>query len=93
MACECFKNVQAMMAERVKEVLADKVHTMEECDFGSSVYILADGDFCPVMLPFNVRYYKRKKNGDSEQRITNADTKVTINYCPFCGTKFEGKAA
>ncbi|XPL50833.1 hypothetical protein ACMFY2_13815 [Enterobacter cloacae subsp. cloacae] len=79
------------MVERVKEVLGDSVHSMDECDFGNRVWVLEKGDYCQVMLPFNVRYRKRKKNGDPEQRLTNADTKLAINYCPFCGTKFEGK--
>jgi hypothetical protein len=42
------------------------------------------------MLPYTFRYYKRKKNGELEQRQTNGDSKVAINFCPFCGTKFEG---
>lgn len=93
MACKCFTEVKERMVERVKEALGDAVHSMDECDFGNRVWVLEKGDYCQVMLPFNVRYRKRKKNGDPEQRLTNADTKLAINYCPFCGTKFEGKAA
>lgn len=93
MACKCFTEVKERMVERVKEALGDSVHSMDECDFGNRVWVLEKGDYCQVMLPFNVRYRKRKKNGDPEQRLTNADTKLAINYCPFCGTKFEGKAA
>ncbi|HCB3268621.1 TPA: hypothetical protein MYU63_004866 [Citrobacter amalonaticus] len=92
MACNCFAEVKERMEARVKEVLGDSIHSMDECDFGSRVWILEEGDYCAVMLPFNVRYRKRKKNGDPEQRLTNADTKIAINYCPFCGTKFNGKA-
>ncbi|HEM8568368.1 hypothetical protein [Citrobacter koseri] len=93
MACNCFSEVKERMEARVKEVLGDSVHSMDECDFGSRVWVLKKGDYCAVMLPFNVRYRKRKrkKNGDPEQRLTNADTKIAINYCPFCGTKFNGK--
>lgn len=91
MACNCFSEVKERMEVRVKEVLGNSVHSMDECDFGSRVWVLEKGDYCAVMLPFNVRYRKRKKNGEPEQRITNADTKTTINYCPFCGTKFNGK--
>lgn len=93
MACKCFTEVKERMAGRVKEALGDAVYSMDECDFGNRVWVLEKGDYCQVMLPFNVRYRKRKKNGDPEQRLTNADTKLAINYCPFCGTKFEGKAA
>lgn len=93
MACKCFTEVKERMVERVKEALGDTVHSMDECDFGNRVWVLEKGDYCQVMLPFNVRYRKRKKNGDPEQRLTNADTKLAINYCPFCGTKFEGKDA
>ncbi|MBQ4935606.1 MULTISPECIES: hypothetical protein [Citrobacter freundii complex] len=93
MACNCFSEVKERMEARIKESLGDSVHSMDECDFGSRVWVLEEGDYCQVMLPFNVRYRKRKKNGDPEQRLTNSDTKIAINYCPFCGTKFEGKAA
>lgn len=93
MACKCFDEVGARMKERVNTTLGDRVHTMDECDFGSQVYVLENGDYCRVMLPYLVRYYKRKKNGEREQRLTNADTKIAINFCPFCGTKFEGKKA
>lgn len=91
MACKCFEEVQKKMLDRVKEQLGERIHTLDEADFGSQVYRLVDGDYCPVMLPFNVRYYKKKKNGEREQRLTNSDTKIDINFCPFCGTKFEGK--
>lgn len=89
MACNCFEEVGKRMKARVLEQLAD-VHTMEECRFDGAVYVLASGDYAPVWLNYLVRYYKRKKNGDREQRLTKADTKIAINFCPFCGTKFEG---
>lgn len=81
MACKCFTEVKERMVKRVKEALGDAVHSMDECDFGNRVWVLEKGDYCQVMLPFNVRYRKRKKNGDPEQRLTNADTKLAINYC------------
>lgn len=56
MACNCFAEVKERMEVRVKEVLGDSVHSMDECDFGSRVWVLEKGDYCAVMLPFNVRY-------------------------------------
>lgn len=93
MACKCFKEVGDRMKERVADHLGDSVHTMDECDFGNRTWVLENGDYCGVMLTYLVRYYRKKKNGEAETRLTNADTKIAINFCPFCGTKFEGKKA
>lgn len=40
MACNCFAEVKERMEARVKEVLGDSVHSMDECDFGSRVWVL-----------------------------------------------------
>lgn len=91
MACNCFEIIRKNMDSRMREVIGEKCAEIEESDFDSRVFILEKGDFCNVMLPYRFRYYRRKKDGKPEQRCTNADTKITINYCPFCGTRFTGK--
>lgn len=91
MACNCFKEVGDRMKARVLQKLATECHTMDECDFDGRVFVLANGDFAPVWLNYRVRYYQRKKDGSRAARLTNADTKIAVNFCPFCGTKFEGE--
>ncbi|HIE8337035.1 TPA: hypothetical protein ACXPN4_003723 [Salmonella enterica] len=91
MACNCFKNIKERMDARLREAVASNCSEVDESDFDNRVFILEKDDFCNVMLPYRFRYYRRKKNGQPEQRCTNADTRIAINYCPFCGTKFNGK--
>ncbi|HEB9105205.1 TPA: hypothetical protein R1B15_003991 [Klebsiella aerogenes] len=91
MACNCFKEVKEKMDTRLRDAAASNCAEVDESDFDNRVFILEKGDFCNVMLPYRFRYYRRKKNGQPEQRCTNADTRIAINYCPFCGTKFNGK--
>ncbi len=91
MACKCFQETQKAMDKRLREAVADNCAEVEESDFDNRVFILAKGDFCNVMLGYRFRYRKRKKNGEPEQRCTNGDSNIAINFCPFCGTKFEGK--
>lgn len=91
MACNCFQTIKQRMNERMREAVASNCAEVDESDFDNRVFILEKGDFCDVMLPYRFRYYRRKKNGEPEQRCTNADTRIAINYCPFCGTKFNGK--
>lgn len=91
MACNCFQTIKQRMDERMREAVASNCAEVDESDFDNRVFILEKGDFCDVMLPYRFRYYRRKKNGEPEQRCTNADTRIAINYCPFCGTKFNGK--
>lgn len=91
MACNCFKDIKERMDARLREAVASNCAEVDESDFDNRVFILEKGDFCNVMLPYRFRYYRRKKNGEPEQRCTNADTRIAISYCPFCGTKFNGK--
>ena len=91
MACNCFKNIKERMDARLREAVASNCAEVDESDFDNRVFILEKGDFCNVMLTYRFRYYRRKKNGEPEQRCTNADTRIAINFCPFCGTKFNGK--
>lgn len=90
MACECFERVSNKMKARVVDTLGGEIHTMDECRFDGAVYVLAEGDHAPVWLNYIIRYFAKKKNGERAARLTNADTKIAIIYCPFCGTKFEG---
>ncbi|WP_145603548.1 hypothetical protein [Yersinia intermedia] len=93
MACKCFDEVSAKMKLHILERRGNNVAEVAESGFAHSALVFAEGDFCSVRLPYTFRFYKRKKNGELEQRLTNGDSSVSMNYCPFCGTKFEGKAA
>lgn len=91
MACNCFKDIKDRMDARLREAVASDCAEVDESDFENRVFILEKGDYCNVMLPYRFRYYRRKKNGQPEQRCTKADTRIAISYCPFCGSKFNGK--
>lgn len=93
MACKCFESNAAMLKEHLLKRHGNDVASLEEARWEHSMYMLDGGDHSPVALPFTFRFYKRKKNGELEKRATNGGTNMFMNYCPFCGTKFEGKAA
>ncbi len=92
MACKCFQETRKAMDKRLRDAAASNCAEVDESDFDNRVIVLEKGDYCDVMLSYRFRYRKRKKNGDLEQRCTNGDTRIAINFCPFCGTKFKGKA-
>ncbi|WP_123252490.1 hypothetical protein [Dickeya undicola] len=80
------------MDKRLRDAVASNCAEVDESDFDNRVFVLEKGDYCNVMLSYRFRYRKRKKNGALEQRCTNGDTRIAINFFPFCGTKFNGKA-
>jgi len=79
------------MKARIIEHRGADVAKVEDSHWEHTVLRFESGDFCDVMIPYRFRYYKRKKNGELEQRQTNADSSVAMSFCPFCGTKFKGK--
>lgn len=93
MACKCFAETGEKMKEHLLKRYGDDVAQVADSGFAHSVLVFAEGDFCSVMMPYTFRFYKRRKNGELEQRQTNGDSSVSMNYCPFCGTEFEGKLA
>ena len=91
MACTCYDDIESKLKERTLSVHESHLHKLLECRFTNTYYVLAAGDHSRIAAPVTVRYVRRKKDGSPEKRATNEDTFVTFKYCPFCGTKFDGK--
>lgn len=92
MACTCFNDVAAKADSALREKYADSIGKVDESRFDREMLSFSRGDYCPVSLNYIFRYYRKKKDGTNEQRITNSDVYIVIKHCPFCGTKFNGKA-
>lgn len=91
MACDCFKKLGAQFKEHLTKRFGDQVGEIEEANWTNSVFVLDDGDHSSVTVPYTFRFFKRKKDGSLAQRCTDGSSFMTMNYCPFCGKKFEGK--
>ncbi len=90
MACKCFDTLGDQMKERLSNHHGDAVAKLDESGWAHQMYVLANGDHCSVVLPYTFNFFKRRKNGELEKRRTSGGSFMAINYCPFCGTKFEG---
>ena len=91
MACNCFEKISNDFDQRFRNAVKENCSEVEESGFQNQGFILVPGDWSPVSLKYVFRYRKVKKNGDPEVRCTNLENSVLMSYCPFCGTKFEGK--
>lgn len=92
MACECFKKAKCNLNENFRNAVKDNCVEVLESDFKNYSFIFTPGDWPPVHLPYIFHYRKAKKNGEPEARVTKVEHAVIMTYCPFCGTKFEGKS-
>jgi predicted phosphoadenosine phosphosulfate sulfurtransferase len=91
MACECFKKYEKAVDENIKKKLVESIGEIEISGFENTHWSFSGGDNSPVAMNYRFRYYRKCKDGRNESRLTKADHLVTMNYCPFCGTKFEGE--
>lgn len=91
MACKCFENLGAQFKKHLTEHFGDDIGEIDEACWTNSVFVLAAGDHSSVTVPYTFRFFKRKRDGSLAQRCTDGSSFMTMAYCPFCGTKFEGK--
>lgn len=91
MACKCFKEREEVIKKSIKAKVEDQLGEVETTGFEHSLWNFTGGDYSPVAMNYQFRYYRKRKNGQNESRKTTADHLVMMNYCPFCGTKFEGE--
>lgn len=90
MACDCFTNLEEQMKDHLTKQHAASIGEVDETGFGNQVFVLASGDWAPVQLNYKFRFFPLRKNGELSNKRTIADTGIRMNYCPFCGKKFEG---
>lgn len=90
MACECFQKYGDMLKERLTQKHADDIGKVDEAGYENSLLILNSGDHSPVAMNYRFRFFGKRKNGELARNRTIRDSLVIMNYCPYCGTKFEG---
>ncbi|MFB5948418.1 hypothetical protein [Klebsiella pasteurii] len=91
MACNCFTTLGDQVKDHLTKQHAASIGEIDESGFDNQVFVLASGDFAPVQLNYKFRFFPLRKNGELSSKRTIADTSVRMNYCPLCGTKFEGE--
>ncbi|ATF92390.1 Uncharacterised protein [Cedecea neteri] len=91
MACDCFEKVSAACDSAIRLRVGEHLAEVADSSFEHTLWHFNGGDHSPVALNYRFRYYRKRKNGLPESRLTNADTVVSMRYCPFCGAEFEGE--
>lgn len=89
MACECFVKVSAACHDAIKARIGAELAEITDAGFEHTLWNFNGGDHFPVALNYRFRYLRRRKDGAPESRQSNADTVVTMRFCPFCGTRFK----
>lgn len=90
MACKCFDKVSAACKDAITQRVGPALAEITDAGFEHTLWHFNGGDHSPVALNYRFRYLRRRKNGMVESRQTTADTVVTMRFCPFCGTRFNG---
>ncbi|UAN50098.1 hypothetical protein KGP26_20455 [Serratia sp. JSRIV002] len=90
MACKCFEKYEESIKESINKKNHDQIGEIVTTGFEHSLWHFSGGDHSPIAMNYQFRYFRKRKNGQNESRLTKADHLVTMNYCPFCGAKFEG---
>lgn len=87
--CNCIEEITDATRQRIKDEIKEPV--AEWRDQGSFMYQIFSFDLKGprISLPFVVEYYRRKKNGEPETKITNKHLNIYPSYCPFCGEKYK----
>lgn len=89
MACKCFETTEALLKEHLMKQHGDDIK-IDEARWEHSIWLFDGGDHAPVALPYMFKFFKRRKNGELEKRITNGGTNIFMKFCPFCGTEYAG---
>ena len=92
MACKCFEENKAELIGKYKERIADTSYVEDslKAEWAGEVFYFVKGDFAPITLRINFERQPIKKNGELMKNRRKEEFSVAVNYCPFCGTKFEG---
>lgn len=89
MSCNCFDRIQKSMAERVAGKLPKgaRIHSM---GWKTETYVMRNKTMTTAyFLEFFTYYQDRRKDGSLNEKVRKSNFPVFMNYCPFCGVKFE----
>lgn len=89
MSCNCFDRIQKSMADRVAGKLPNGA-IIHSAEWKTEVLAIENKKLkTRYFLDFTVEYQERRPDGTLYSTVTKSDFPVFMNYCPFCGQKFE----
>ncbi|WOL30564.1 hypothetical protein ASM1NWU_3 [Enterococcus phage AS-M1_NWU] len=89
MSCKCFDRIQKSMADRVADKLPEgaRIHST---GWKNETYVMRNKTMTTAyFLEFFTYYQDRRKDGSLNDKVRKSNFPVFMNYCPFCGVKFE----
>lgn len=82
--CGCFEKMKESVSGQIKEKIGD--HVEFKGDFGNKVFFFGENPpKIPVVIPFKSSYRQIRTNGEPYKNLTNKETSIVMNFCPFCG--------
>lgn len=89
MSCNCFDRIQKSMADRVAGKLP-KGARIHSTGWKNETYVMRNKTMTTAyFLEFFTYYQDRRKDGSLNEKVRKSNFPVFMNYCPFCGQKFE----
>lgn len=89
--CSCLEESTKKTGGFLKGKIND-IHEVLFCDYECKSFLLNEDKLETVLtLPFKVEYYRKKKDGNPERKITRIEAKILPTYCPFCGVKLKNE--
>lgn len=89
MSCKCFERIQGSMSVRVADKLP-KGARIHSTGWKNETYVMRNKVMTTAyFLEFFAYYQDRRKDGSLNEKVRKSNFPVFMNYCPFCGVKFE----
>lgn len=89
MSCNCFDRIQKSMADRVADKLP-KGARIHSTGWKTETYVMSNKvKKTAYFIEFFTYYQDRRKDGSLNDKVRKSNFPVFMNYCPFCGVKFE----
>mgnify|MGYP000880082108 CR=1 FL=1 len=85
--CKCFDQVIEKVNEKLKRQLpAKEAETFRSRWKNKSIFLSGGAMAEKVAIPVEYEYQKFKKSGEPYKHSTRESLRITMSYCPFCGT-------
>ncbi|WP_139203154.1 hypothetical protein [Amphritea atlantica] len=75
--------------QHIKKDLPKHDPASVKIEWAGKIFRLEGNQNNNVVLPIDIRYRALKNDDTPYKNITRTGTSMAMNYCPFCGEKFE----
>jgi len=90
--CDCLKKsteeLKIHMESEIKKEDSGFVE-MVSADYQNRPYCISGNSQCPINLPFETVYKRKRKNGKIEEKKNVVG--IYPRFCPFCGEEYKKK--